>query len=82
LALFALCFCVVIACSFFFFSSKLSRDINSKWEVFGCATLAFSERYGAVQTEEACRIRNNDELDKSVRAEDVVKYVRAQRIKW
>jgi hypothetical protein len=37
---------------------------------------------GAVKTEEGWRIGNSDELDKSMRGEDVVKYVRAQRIKW
>ena len=38
--------------------------------------------YGPVQTEEGWRIRNNDELEKLMRGEDVVKYIRAQRIKW
>ena len=38
--------------------------------------------YGPVQTEEGWRIRNNDELEKLMRGEDVVKYLRAQRIKW
>jgi hypothetical protein len=37
---------------------------------------------GAVKTEEGCRIRNNDELDKLMRGGEVVKCIRAQRIKW
>jgi hypothetical protein len=37
--------------------------------------------YGQVQTEEGWRIRNNDELEKLVRGEYIVKYIRAQRIK-
>jgi hypothetical protein len=31
---------------------------------------------------EGWRIRNNDELEKLMRREDIVKYIRAQRIKW
>jgi hypothetical protein len=31
--------------------------------------------YGAVQTEEEWRIRNNDELNKLMRGEDMVKYM-------
>jgi hypothetical protein len=37
--------------------------------------------YGPVQTEEGWRIRNNDKLEKLMREENVVKYIRAQRIK-
>jgi hypothetical protein len=37
---------------------------------------------GPVQTEEGWRIRNNDELEKLMRGEDILKYVRAKRIKW
>jgi hypothetical protein len=37
--------------------------------------------YGPAQIEEDWRRRNNDELDKLMKG-DLVKYVRAQRIKW
>jgi hypothetical protein len=36
---------------------------------------------GPVQTEEGRRIRNNEELEKLMRGEDIVKYITAQRIK-
>jgi hypothetical protein len=36
---------------------------------------------GAVQTEEGWRIINNDELEKVMRREDIVKYKRAQMMK-
>jgi hypothetical protein len=38
--------------------------------------------YGAVRTEEGLRTRNNDELEKLERGEDVVKYVKTKRISW
>jgi hypothetical protein len=38
--------------------------------------------YGPVQIEEAWTIRNDDELKKLMRGEDIVKYITAQRIKW
>jgi hypothetical protein len=37
--------------------------------------------YGSVETEEGWRIRNNDVLETLMRGEDIVKYIRAQRIK-
>jgi hypothetical protein len=37
--------------------------------------------YGPVQNEEGWRMRSNDELEKLMRTEDAVKYIRAQRIK-
>jgi hypothetical protein len=36
--------------------------------------------YGPVETEEGWRIRNSDELKKLMRGNDIVKYIRAQRI--
>jgi hypothetical protein len=38
--------------------------------------------YGAVQTEGGKGIRNDDELEKLMTGEGIVKYTRAQRIKW
>jgi hypothetical protein len=38
--------------------------------------------YGPVQTEEGWKIKNNDEFQKFMRGADIVKYIRAQRIKW
>jgi hypothetical protein len=35
-----------------------------------------------VKPEEGWGIRNNEELEKLMRGEDIVKYVRIQRIKW
>jgi hypothetical protein len=32
--------------------------------------------YGPAQTEEEWRIRNNDDLDKFMRGEDIVKFIR------
>jgi hypothetical protein len=37
--------------------------------------------YGAVQTEDGWRKRNNGESEKLMGGEDIVKYVKAQRIK-
>jgi hypothetical protein len=37
--------------------------------------------YSPVQTEEGRRITNNDEMEKLMRGEDIVKYIRAQMIK-
>jgi hypothetical protein len=37
---------------------------------------------GPVQTEEGWRIRNNYALEKLMKGEGIVKYTRAQRIKW
>jgi hypothetical protein len=33
-------------------------------------------------TEEGWRVRNNNEPEKLMRGEDIVKYIRAQKIKW
>jgi hypothetical protein len=38
--------------------------------------------YGAVQTEEGWRVGSKDELEKLMRDEQVIRYVRIQRIKW
>ena len=35
-----------------------------------------------METEERWRMRNNDELEKLMRGENIVTYTRAQRIKW
>jgi hypothetical protein len=37
---------------------------------------------GPVQIEEGWSERNNDELEKLMTEEDIVKYIRAQRIEW
>jgi hypothetical protein len=37
---------------------------------------------GSVQTKEGWGIKNSDELEKLMRGEDIVKYIRAWRIKW
>ena len=55
------------------------EDINSLL-VFGRHILR--RMYGAVQTEEEWRVKNKIELEKLMRGEDIVKYVRPQRIKW
>jgi hypothetical protein len=38
--------------------------------------------YGPVQSEQGWRTSNNDELDKLMKGEDVVKYIRVQGTKW
>jgi hypothetical protein len=36
--------------------------------------------YGPVQTEEGRTIRNNDELEKLMKGENIVEYIRVQRL--
>jgi hypothetical protein len=38
--------------------------------------------YGSVQEGDIWRIRNNEELNKSINGEDNVKFIKAQRIRW
>jgi hypothetical protein len=38
--------------------------------------------FGSIQSKEEWRIRNNKELQKLIQGEDIVKYIKAQRIKW
>jgi len=38
--------------------------------------------YGPIQEEDTWRIRNNEELNRSVDGEDIVKFIKAQRIRW
>jgi hypothetical protein len=38
--------------------------------------------YGPIQEGDSWRIRNNEELNRSVNGEDIVKFKRAQRIRW
>jgi len=38
--------------------------------------------YGQIQCKEGWRIRSNNELQKLVEGEDVVKYIQQQNIKW
>jgi hypothetical protein len=42
----------------------------------------YEEGYRPVETEERWRKRSNDDLEKLMRGEDIVKYIRAQRTKW
>lgn len=35
-----------------------------------------------VQTEEGWRKRNDEKLEKLMRGEDIIKYIKAQKIKW
>jgi hypothetical protein len=37
----------------------------------------FRRIYGPVQTEEGWRVRNNDELEKLMRGEDIVNYIKS-----
>jgi hypothetical protein len=56
-----------------------ARDANSLL-VFGRQT---SRRmYGADEAEEWWKVGNNDESEKLLRRYDVVRYTRAQKIKW
>ena len=57
----------------------LARDANS---LLVFERLILRRIHGAAETEEGRRIGNGDEMEKLVRAEDKVKYIRAQRIKW
>jgi len=38
--------------------------------------------YGPIQEGDIWRIRNNEELNKTINGEDIVKFVNAQRIRW
>jgi len=38
--------------------------------------------YGPVQEGDIWRIRNNEELNRSINREDIVKFIKAQRIRW
>jgi hypothetical protein len=38
--------------------------------------------YGPVQEGDTWRIRNNVELNRSIKGEDIVKLIKAQRIRW
>jgi hypothetical protein len=38
--------------------------------------------YGPVQEGDIWRIRNNEELNRSIKGEDFVKFIKAQRIRW
>ena len=38
--------------------------------------------FGPVQYKEEWRIRSNDEFQKAIKGEGIVKYIKAQRIKW
>jgi len=38
--------------------------------------------YGPVQEGHIWRIRNNEELNRSINGADIVKFIKAQRIKW
>jgi hypothetical protein len=55
------------------------QDVNSLF-VFGRQTLR--SVYGALETEERRRVRNNDELGKLIRGEDIFKYTRVGIKRW
>jgi len=38
--------------------------------------------YGPVQEGEIWRIRNNEELNRSINGEDIAEFIKAQRIRW
>jgi hypothetical protein len=38
--------------------------------------------YGSIQEGDIWRIRNNEELNKSINGEDITKFIKAQRIRW
>jgi hypothetical protein len=38
--------------------------------------------YGPIQEGGTWRIRNNEELNRSINGEDIVKFIKAQRIRW
>jgi len=38
--------------------------------------------YGPIQEGDTWRIRNNEELNRSINGEDIVKFIKAQRIRW
>jgi hypothetical protein len=38
--------------------------------------------YGQIQEGDIWRNRNNEELNRSINGEDIVKFIRAQRIRW
>jgi len=38
--------------------------------------------YGPIQEEDTWRIRNNEELNRSINGDDIVKFIEAQRIRW
>jgi hypothetical protein len=38
--------------------------------------------YGPVQEGDIWRIRNKEELNRSINGEDIVKFIKAQRIRW
>jgi hypothetical protein len=38
--------------------------------------------YGPVQEGDTCRIRYNEELKRFIKGEDIVKFIKAQRIRW
>jgi hypothetical protein len=38
--------------------------------------------YGPIQEGDTWRIRNNEELNRSIKGEDIVKFIKAQRMRW
>jgi hypothetical protein len=38
--------------------------------------------YGSIQEGDIWRIRNNEELNRSINGQDIVKFIKAQRIRW
>ena len=38
--------------------------------------------YGLIRQGDTWRIRDNEELNRSINREDVVKFIKAQRIRW
>jgi hypothetical protein len=67
---------VTYACETWTFSV---RDINNLL-LFETQTLR--KIFGPVQYKEGWKIRSNNEVRKVIKGKDIVKYIKAQRIKW
>jgi len=38
--------------------------------------------YGRIQERDIWRVRNNEELDRSINGEDILRFIKTQRIRW
>jgi hypothetical protein len=49
----------------------------------GTALAVFERKiYGPVKENELCRIRRNDELETIIKGENIVRFIKCQRIRW